>query len=338
MDFPYLDPTDEERQRALSQALRKQETLGFLGQLSGDRTLSQVGGSLIKSAGAGQELAEHGTQKRLALAMAKLQQDAAEKEHALDNTRADAGQAETKRHNAYNEAHPQQTVVVTQGGNLVGVPTRVGTGPPTVLPSPGGGEPLKKNQPLDESAIEKLRALDEEAANVTRLGLKFKDEFSGSGPVGAMLVKAAQAAGSWAPKKAAGFAPQLSREAANFWSEYDRMVTLPQRNKLFGASLTPSEGASWERARTIKPGADPEDIRAAWEEMRAIAIRKPASARAQYAQQGYNPSDPAQAMGSGAPPAAQAAKVPMLDPSGKRFMVDASEVKDAEAHKWKRIK
>jgi hypothetical protein len=78
-DFPGLpfdDATSEEQQLAMAQALKRQQALGLLAQLSGDRVLSPLGQSLQSGAFHGQQMQEAGQQRRLQLALeAKQQQE-----------------------------------------------------------------------------------------------------------------------------------------------------------------------------------------------------------------------------------------------------------------------
>lgn len=84
MDFPLLDdPTEQERQLALANALRRQQTMGVVAQITGDPVLSKVGGGLVQSAEHGQQQALGQQQHRLQLALA------AQKEKELQQYRMD---------------------------------------------------------------------------------------------------------------------------------------------------------------------------------------------------------------------------------------------------------
>jgi hypothetical protein len=96
MDF--LDEgTTEEQQRALAAALRRQQALGFLGQLTGDKVLGGLGRNLVESGGEGMRQLESGRQRGLQLRLAakKEAEDAAFRERDFRERRAD--RAEQRR-------------------------------------------------------------------------------------------------------------------------------------------------------------------------------------------------------------------------------------------------
>lgn len=77
----------------------------------------------------------------------------------------------------------------------------------------------------------------------------FRPEYAGGGPLGTLQAGVAQAAG--------GLGTRGMQEKTAWWADFNRLVDLPQRHALFGSALTPTEKASWESAKTIKPGTDP---------------------------------------------------------------------------------
>lgn len=81
--FGQDDPTDEEQQQALIAALRKQQGLGVLGQLSGDKVLGSLGQNLQQGAQQGQQLAERGKDRKLQLKL-EAQKDADLQQHRSD--------------------------------------------------------------------------------------------------------------------------------------------------------------------------------------------------------------------------------------------------------------
>jgi hypothetical protein len=52
---------------------------------------------------------------------------------------------------------------------------------------------------------------------------------------------------------------QFNLDRQGWWREYELLYSLPERNRLFGATLTPNEQASWEGAN-INSGMKPEQI------------------------------------------------------------------------------
>jgi hypothetical protein len=75
------EPTTAEQQAAMARALRGQQEMGILGQMSGDKVLSQVGTGMIR--GAEQEKAAR-LQKALAAQAAKEQRAFQAEQHAMD--------------------------------------------------------------------------------------------------------------------------------------------------------------------------------------------------------------------------------------------------------------
>lgn len=309
----------EELQMARADALRRKQevaqmrSLGFIGQLSGDKVLAPLGKSFLGQAQNSEEQGVElqkadaaGKEHALSRAMAALQQQALADERAVDNKRQDArfGADETWRQ--WQKDHPQQMVFVNQGGEAVGVPTRQGTGAPGALKQPSGA-PLRHNQPMSEGSIKEQQELDNVVSNLGNVEGQMKDEYFGSGPLGGAGVALAQTLGSWAPKTGS----QFSQDAGQFWSEFDQLVTLPQRHALFGSSLTPGEKSSFERARTVNPRTDPAVAKKALAEMKAIAIRKAQGHRSMLEGQGYNPS--------AAPAGAQGPHGPTITQKGVTF-------------------
>lgn len=82
--FGQDDPTDEEQQQALIAALRKQQGLGVLGQLSGDKVLGSLGQNLQQGAQQGQQLAERGKERKLQLNL-EAQKDAQTQQYRTDS-------------------------------------------------------------------------------------------------------------------------------------------------------------------------------------------------------------------------------------------------------------
>lgn len=156
MDFPILsDPTDQERQAALAAALRRQQTLGVVGQLTGDDVLGRVGTGLIQSAEKGQEDATAERQHRLTLAL-NAQKDREQRDYQQQQLGMEGKRLaiESSRANQEN-VQPVQTA---QG--LFGLDRR--TGKLTPLQAPGGDQ---LTAPPKASTLEKpgdeQKALDE---------------------------------------------------------------------------------------------------------------------------------------------------------------------------------
>jgi hypothetical protein len=280
-------PSEDERSRQLADALERRRQVATLATLTGHPAASRFGGAVLEDVGRQENTLAEGQGKRLAAALAALKDSALQKERAVDNDRQERGLKETERFHQWQMDNPTLQPVTAQGGQIVGFDPRHGT--TRSVPGPGGGEPLQANKPLQEADSKRLEEMTQELGSLRRLRSSFKPEYAGGGPIGRALTTGAQFLGALAPEKAKGVAPQLSRESANFWAEWDRMVTLPQRNKLFGASLTPSEQGSFEAAQTVKPGSDPKDIEKAAAQMEQIIASRRGNLSGALSSEGYNP-------------------------------------------------
>jgi hypothetical protein len=177
---------------------------------------------------------------------------------------------EQERHHRAVEGRPppepkatRYQIVPGPGGKLYAVDPTNPTAPPMPV---GGGEQLRKPTDIPVSEKDTLEELSQQVRNLEGLSQSFQDNYAGGGAVGEKITDVQRAMGSLAPKDAQ---PKLE-----FWAKYDEMVNLPLRNKTFGASLSPGEKQSWDNARRVKPGGDPEVARRALKEMADIARRK----------------------------------------------------------------
>jgi len=123
-----------------------------------------------------------------------------------------------------------------------------------------------KPQPLQASERTQLQEFTGALENVRQLRQTFKPEYAGRGAMGNFDVSTSSTLGSWASKDA--------QDLANYWADYEKLVNLPERFAVFGASLTQGEKAAWDSARRIKPGADAKQVEAALKTMEAIAERR----------------------------------------------------------------
>jgi len=82
-------------------------------------------------------------------------------------------------------------------------------------------------------------------------------------------------------ERAGKFASDDQIFAQKWWSDWDKVYNLPERNKAFGATLTPHEVAAWDGAN-IGPNMDPRQIEAGFKTIMGI-IRN----RTELMYQGY---------------------------------------------------
>ncbi len=298
-----MTPSPEDRQKGLLRAilerggapqeampdLGRQRGIASLALLSGDDSLGQFGNAQLQDATRREKDAESTQERALTHALALMNQQQAQKEREIDNARADTAEARQKKFQDWQMANPAQQVVAGQGGQLVAYnPRNISAG---TQPVPGpGGVPLQKDKPLEQAQTKELETLGQDVRNIADLKSTFKPQYAGGGMAGKVLTQAAQTLGDWAPDKASGALPQLSEESGNFWAKFSRLVDLPQRNALFGSSLTPTEKASFDAASRIKPGASPETIQKTMEEMDRIARGKLSRLTGSLRTEGYNPA------------------------------------------------
>lgn len=174
---------------------------------------------------------------------------------------------ETKRHNEAMEKRPSSGMmpVFLQGeGGFYEVP-RTGGAPATPVLDASGKQVAKPSagaKPLNKGDMDRLEELRASKDAFSELGRTFKRDFAGGGPAGTASVALGSAMGSLASKGA--------QEKAEWWADFARYIDLPERNKTFGASLSAGEKASWESAKNIKPGNDPDLVEKQVKKMEAI--------------------------------------------------------------------
>lgn len=180
--------------------------------------------------------------------------------------------AETKRHHEEMEKRPPGSAPILFVGD---------SGPQLVDKNTGRAKPVVDAQgnqvkpkpaavkPLPSTERTELQKLNEAYLSVSGISGGFKDSYAGQGFAGETIQSLMSKAKSSGSKE--------MQAATAFWAKYQRLLELPERNAIFGASLTESELASWDKAKTIQPGTDPKIIRETFAELTAIAERKRAN-------------------------------------------------------------
>lgn len=289
--YGLITASDEDNARmqaaAMAQALRGQRAAGNLGLLTGDRVLSGFGQAQLQGAGQQENLlAEAGQQRANQVLKQALATKEAERQAKID--------AEQERHHRALENRPPSNVYLPgPGGQYFVMPDR-GPVAATGVVDESGNPVARPEPPKQISAAEKdtLQELTADARAFHDLGARFKDEYAGGGALGGLRTAAASAAGSWAPEK--------EQETVSFWADFARLIDLPQRNRVFGASLSPGEKASWESAKNIKRGSDPALVRRTFQELGAIADRKVEERAQALLAEGYKPDAVGALTGRGA--------------------------------------
>jgi hypothetical protein len=147
---------------------------------------------------------------------------------------------------------PEQ-IIEGPGGQLFRVPTKGPDLTPKPIGGPGGGDKFIKDKDLSPAAGRDLSEVASDVLAFEEIGRSFKDDYAGMGLTSGLQVGAAKSLGSM------GTSGQ--QEMAEFWKSFDRLINLPQRNKMFGASLTPGEKSSWEQAQNLSAKSDPKIVR-----------------------------------------------------------------------------
>jgi len=283
LDLYGLDePSAQDLAKALARQGRERQLLGLIGQLSGDRAISPVARQVQEIGAAVPGQVGDVLEKRAGrlLTREQLAQKAAQTKESLDFRNLQFG--ETQRHNRAVENRPQMPLVIQTTEGAFTMPRTPGaTATPVVGPD---GKPLmkpKKERVLQTHDKDLLDSLTGEVNALSGLEGSFKPAFAGQGPAGGLLTQGYQVLGS------AG--TQSMQQQASFWSDFSRLIDLPQRNKVFGASLSAGEKSSWEGAKNIKPGTDPALVQRKLAEMKGILSTKLQNIGASLTEEGYDP-------------------------------------------------
>ena len=196
---------------------------------------------------------------------------------------------ETKRHNQAMESRPAAggipIVITGEGGAQLAWNPRAPSAPAAPIMGPDGKPIVKpaagKQAALTKGDRDELANLRAERDSFDGLLKKFKPEFAGMGPEADLKIAAANKFGTMAPKKL--------QDLREFWAEFNRLVDLPARNKVFGASLSAGEKASWEGAKNIKPTVDYESAKAHMDQLRGIVDSKLRLRGKSLSEDGYRP-------------------------------------------------
>lgn len=128
-----------------------------------------------------------------------------------------------------------------------------------------GATGQSSTKPMPKYMDEKFSGMVETIDTLDRQLKTFKDKFANQGLLGDTKRKAAAALGSWGSKD--------WQEMDSWWRSAERQDELLERFKLFGATLTSNELASWRNA-TIRPGLSAEKVREFLQARQNILKRK----------------------------------------------------------------
>jgi hypothetical protein len=222
-------PPDEANQKILADMLRRRRSFGELGMITGDRVLAPFGQGLTKQADTYATLAQETRQKDIDNRQTKAYQDAQIKH--MGNVLK-----ETIRNN--NMDFTAQMAGIKAGLEEAGI--RAGSKTGRKLTS-------KDRNDLKDAAV-------------SVYGLKkmldgFKDQY-GRVEVGPFGLPGARSLSN--AMAARGYGTDSALEAQQWWAESDRLYNLFERNRLFGATLTPREMSAWAQANANKDMTGPQ--------------------------------------------------------------------------------
>lgn len=217
---------DKQSQSAIADQLRRRRSFGELGSLTGDRVLQPFG------QGMSQQADKYATQLQ-------------------DIRQKDADNAQTKEFQTGQLSHLKGALAETTRKDTMDHVFQMLMAQAALekADKTGTTKPSKLTY-ADRTKLENMSQLVNGADDT--MG-QFKDEYSqrlGPGPQSKLPNAMA----------AVGIGTQGSKDAANWWGQWNLLYTLPQRNATFGATLTPHEKQAWAEA-DIGPSMSGEQIR-----------------------------------------------------------------------------
>lgn len=225
-------PNDADKAAATAAALRRRRSFGELGVISGDRALSKLGSGMVASA---DDYANRLQQTR--------QQD-------IDN-------AQTKSYQDSQIGHMGNVLKETMRANdMRDVTTRRGQDLALLAAQ---ARVRAANKPPKLTVADR-RDLTQGAAlvgNVQDLLTNFKDDFAAPQVMGKSIPGARPLSNTIASM---GMGTKAMDDAQAWWAASDRLYSLFERNKLFGATLTSNEMKAWAQANANK-NMKPEQIK-----------------------------------------------------------------------------
>ena len=221
-------PKDQQTQMALAAMLRRQNTLGAMAQITGDRTMAPTGVSLQHGAmqGAQDISSDREHQAQLAQAVQAHQDAVAQQQAQLD-------QQQRLEREGFQNRKDIASILADSRRDVADIHNQKGV-PEAKVPS----TQLKSLENLRDSVNNVGSSLD-----------TFKPEYAGGLSQNLM-------------NSAAGFGigSSGSKEAANWWQQYGRGFTLDEMHRLYGARLSPQEMDIFEKFH-IKPTMTADQVR-----------------------------------------------------------------------------
>lgn len=253
-------PKDADKAAAVASALRRRRSFGELGMLSGDKVLSKFGQNL---SGQADDYASRIQQTR--------QQD-------IDNAQTRSYQegqlghmgsvlAETMRANKERER------LTSRGQDL------------SLLAAQARARASNKPPKLTVSDRRDLTEGAGLVGNIQDLLSSFKDEYAAPQVMGKSVPAARPLMNALSSM---GVGSEKMDKAQDWWAASDRLYTLFQRNKMFGATLTTNEMRAWAQANANK-NMKPEQIKRMLGSILQVAQEELAANVEGFQQGGYDP-------------------------------------------------
>lgn len=253
-------PSDADKAAATAAALRRRRSFGELGLISGDRTLGKLGDRMV---GQADEYAKNIQTTR--------QQD-------LDN-------AQTKSYQDSQVGHMGSVLSETMRANRERERLTARGQDLSLLEARARARAADK---MPKLTVSDRRDLTEGAGlvgNIQDLKQGFKDEFAAPQVMGKSIPFARPLANT---VSAMGLGSEDMDEAQQWWAASDRLYTLFQRNKLFGATLTSNEMKAWGEANANK-NMKPEQIKKMLDSILGVAQEELQANVEGFQQGGYDP-------------------------------------------------
>lgn len=256
-------PTEQEKLATLAKKLRNQQLVGQLGALTGDKVLSPMGQGIGKQV---EEQAQTigGYQAR------RRELDAQEAMRA-------ASALERAKEAELNRAHDLDLLAREQ--SFQAAQKAQDRALRKALEAMGGDKKDYKTIPAKQ--FEGLTNEAQETYDIDSVITNFQDTYATAGIPGSR--EAANTAVSMGMPVS-----ENAEKAAGWWADYERLYTLPTRNKLFGSALTAPERAAWEK-NAISPSMKPEVIRQRLKSMQELKNKALARKRDSFIKAGYDP-------------------------------------------------
>lgn len=239
-------PTDAEQQKAVADMLRRRRNFGELGALTGDRVLQPFGQNMSK------QTDNYATQIQ-------------------DTRQHDIDDAQTKAYQTGQLGHMSGVLDETKRNNDLEHQDRMAQLRAQIEAAQIKAD-AKSNggfRKMTDNTRNSILSTVDTFTGVDNLEKTFKPEYTQKLGTVAGLVGAGGLPNALARM---GIGTEGSKEAAQWWAGWNEIRTLPERNRLFGATLTPNEKSEWDKV-DINPNMDEKQILAGVARIKTILQR-----------------------------------------------------------------